>query len=100
MPCARTMVEMSGFTRRTFLAGSAVAAAPSPSALAQPAHKRNLLTTAWTPEKIASVLIPRERFHPYPTAADRTAWEGLPADARSSLTAKAQDQLKAPWESF
>jgi hypothetical protein len=91
---------MSGFTRRTFLAGSAVAAAPFPSAVAQPAHKRNLLTTAWTPEKIASVLIPRERFHPYPTAADRTAWEGLPADARSALVAKAQDQLKAPWESF
>jgi hypothetical protein len=89
---------MSRFTRRTLLAGSAVAAAPFAPAAAQTSHKRNLLATAWTPEKIAAVLPALDQFHPYPTAAERAAWEGLPADARGKLVAEGEAQLKAPWE--
>src|SRR5690349_18648357 len=89
---------MSHFTRRTFLAGSALAAAPLAPAAAQPEHPRNLLASAWSPEKIAAALPARERFHPFPTAAERSAWDGLPADARAALLAKGEAQLKTTWE--
>src|SRR5436305_5487886 len=88
---------MSRFSRRTFLAGSALAAAPLPAA-AQPKTKRNLLTSAWSLEKVAAALTPRSRFHPFPTAAERPGWDALPADARAALIAKGEAQMKAPWE--
>src|SRR5216117_198275 len=89
---------MSQFTRRTLLAGSALAAAPLTPAAAQPERKRNLLASNWTPEKIAAALPVRERFHPFPTAAERAPWDSLPADARSALLAKGEAQLKTNWE--
>src|SRR5437763_8928525 len=88
---------MSRFSRRTFIAGSAVAAAPLPAA-AQPARKRNLLTSAWNAETIATALAPRGRFHPYPAASERPGWDALPSDARAALIGKGAAQLKAPWE--
>jgi Heparinase II/III-like protein len=88
---------MSRFTRRTLLAGSALAAAPVPAA-AQPSRKRNLLTSAWSEEKIASALTPHSRFRPFPTAADRVGWDALPSDARAALVAKGEAQLKSSWE--
>ena len=88
---------MSRFSRRTFLAGSAVAAAPLPAA-AQPKTKRNLLTSAWNAEKIATALTPRGRFHPFPTAAEGPGWDALPADARAALIARGEAQLKLPWD--
>src|SRR5260370_10569390 len=88
---------MSRFSRRTFIAGSAVTAAPFPAA-AQPKTKRNLLTSAWTVEKIAATLPPRSRFHPFPTAAERQGWDALPADPRSALLAKREAHRKLPWE--
>ena len=83
---------MVRFTRRMFLAGSALAAA------AQPARPRNLLTSAWTPEKIAASLAPRGRFHPYPTAEERDAWLALPEDARRTLVEHGDSALKTAWE--
>ncbi len=88
---------MSRFTRRTFLAASAVSAAPLPAA-AQPERKRNLLTSGWTLEKVASALTPRAQFHPFPTAAERAGWDALPADARAALVARGEEQLKEPWD--
>src|SRR5262245_37851816 len=88
---------MSGFTRRALLAGAALAAVPAP-AVAQSSRKRNLLTSAWSVEKIASALVPRVSFHPFPTAADRPGWDALPQDARAALVAKGEAQLKTPWE--
>jgi hypothetical protein len=89
---------MSPFSRRTFLAGSAVVAAPLVPAVAEPESKRNLLTSAWPADRVAKSLVPRERFHPYPTAAARDSWDGLPADARTALVQAGESQLKAPWE--
>ncbi|MCC6862756.1 MAG: hypothetical protein IT158_29545, partial [Bryobacterales bacterium] len=88
---------MSEVTRRAFVAASTTAAAV-PSLAAQPAGKRNLLTSRWTMEKTAAALHPRERFHPFPTAAGRAAWESLPADARSALVQEGEKQLAGPWE--
>jgi hypothetical protein len=81
-------------TRRAFL--SAPAALPFLSAAPEP--PRNLLTSAWSAARLAEVLPPRARFHPYPTAADRAAWDALPADARDALLKSGERQLKTPWE--
>jgi hypothetical protein len=78
---------MPRFTRRAFLASSALLAA-------QPEHKRNLLGSLWTPDKL------RARFHPFPTAAERTAWDALPADASAALLASGEKQLKTSWDAL
>ncbi len=87
----------SQFTRRMFLASSAASAAFTPAG-AQSERKRNLLTSAWPPEKVAAALQPRDRFHPFPTAAERAPWEQLPADAAAALLESGAAQLKTPWE--
>jgi hypothetical protein len=87
---------MQHLSRRTFLASSA--AAPFLIAAAEPAPGRNLLTSAWPAHQLASLLTPRDRFRPFPTAADRPAWEALPADARAALLQSGEKQLKTTWE--
>ena len=89
---------MLPLSRRTFLASSAAAAVAS--ADAQPEPQRNLLGSAWTPEKLAASLQPRDRFHPLPTAAERSPWERLPADAADALLQAGAAQLKTPWEAL
>jgi hypothetical protein len=91
---------MSEFTRRAWLAGSIALAATPQRASAQPETQRNLLTGLWTPGKVAAAIHTRERFRPYPTAAERPAWEALPADARSALVAAGERQLKTGWEAL
>jgi hypothetical protein len=86
---------MPQFSRRTFLAGSA--AAPLLSALAAET-RRHLLTSAWPAAKVAELLLPRDRYHPFPPAAERSAWEALPADARSAMLQRGEKQLKRAWE--
>lgn len=85
------------FTRRTFLASSAaVAAAPAQNRPDGP-RQRNLLATAWPREKLAAVLLPRDRYRPIPVASDRTAWESLPPDARAALVEDGASQLDKAW---
>ena len=93
---------MSPFSRRSFLASSAVVAAPALPAFlplaAEPDTKRNLLTSAWSADRVSSALAPRPRFHPYPDAANRDAWNALPADARAALLQAGERQLQTTWE--
>jgi len=89
---------MPPFNRRTFLAGSAVVAVPLIPAVAEPETKRNLLASAWPADRIVNALMSRDRFHPYPAAAVREAWDVLPADARATLVQSGERQLKTPWE--
>ena len=81
---------MPQVSRRTFVATSAAFAAPLPT--------RNLLTAAWPQDRVGAALQPRSAFHPFPTAAERAAWESLPEDARAALLDAAERQLKTPWE--
>jgi len=77
---------MAQLTRREFLATQAILAAPLMFSRQQPqAAKRNLLSSAWPVTKLNDVLAPRGRFHPFPTASERSAWEGLPADMRTAM---------------
>ena len=89
---------MPRFSRRTFLAGSAATASPLFASAVQPARPRDLLTSAWPADRIAAALPARDRFRPYPTAADRAAWESLPDDARRTLLASGEAALKTPWD--
>jgi len=85
-------------TRREFLVTPCVLAVPLVGAGQTPFPQRDLLSSAWPASRIAEVLTPRERFHPFPTVSERAAWEALPADARAALLEAGERQLKTPWE--
>jgi Heparinase II/III-like protein len=91
---------MPQFSRRTLLQSSAIMAAPLFPARGGPGINRNLLTKVWTVDRVAKVLIPRERFRPFPAAGERGAWEALPADVRAALVQSAEKQLKTTWEAL
>jgi len=89
---------MPRLTRRTFLAAPAAAAA----APRRGGHirDRQLLAAHWPVEKLAATLAPRERFRPFPPAADRAAWEAVPADARAALVETGAAQLGTAWSAL
>jgi hypothetical protein len=76
-------------SRRTFLASGAAAAAITP---------RKFLNSAFPPGKLASALLPRERWKPYSPVADRAGWESLPADARKAAVETGESYLGKPWQ--
>jgi hypothetical protein len=86
------------FTRREFLATPAVLAASRVWAGKLQVHERDLLTSAWPEARLKEVLAPPERFHPFPAASERAAWQGLPTDARAALLERGERQLKNGWE--
>jgi hypothetical protein len=97
---------MLKLTRRIFLAGPGAAAGAAAAWQASQAADvrrttglpyRRLVSGPWAPEKLAGALLPRERWKPYPTLAERAPWEGLPAEARRSLVAAGERQVGAPW---
>jgi hypothetical protein len=89
---------MPQLSRREF-AAAAASLSPPVTLAARPQGKRpeNLLTASWTPEKLARVLAAPERWKPFPAAAERTAWEGLPQATRKALLESAQRNLGADW---
>jgi hypothetical protein len=64
-------------TRRTFLAETGALAVSAQTAEQTP--RRNMLAGAWPPERLARTLVPAGQWEPFPTAADRAAWQGMPA---------------------
>jgi len=61
------------------------------------AKTANLLAGTWTPEKLAPVLLPRDKWKPFPPASERAAWEGLPAEDRRALIQAGEARLGAAW---
>ncbi len=53
---------------------------------------RKIFSGSYTVEKLAAVLLPRERWKPFPED-----WSGLPADLRRSLVEKGERRLGAQW---
>jgi len=89
---------MMQLSRREFLVTPCALAAPMLWPAEAPVKKRDLLTSAWPAARLAEVLAPRERFHPFPAVSERAAWEALPADARAALLEAGERQLKTGWE--
>jgi len=96
---------MPAFSRRRFVASGA--AAPAFLA-AQSRHYetptgevnhpgRNLLSGGYPPERLASLLKPRSAWKPFPSAADRGAWEALPSEKRSALVATGEKARQVDW---
>jgi hypothetical protein len=85
------------FSRRTALAtGGAAMATPALSAAAEPTE-RNILRKAVSSARLGQVLLPRDRWKPFPTLADRTGWEALPAATRTALIEEGASALARPW---
>jgi hypothetical protein len=90
---------MAQLNRREFLATQAVLASRLAfSGQQSQAGKSNLLTSTWPVTKLTDVLAPRGRFHPFPTESERSAWEGLPPDARAALVEMGERELRTAWE--
>jgi hypothetical protein len=89
---------MKPFTRREFLATPCALAAPRVGSGWALAAEPNLLTSLCPASCLAEALAPRAGFHPYPTVAERAAWDALPSDARAALLATGERQLKTGWE--
>ena len=88
---------MPKLTRREFAAGSAAAFQPLrlSGAPAEKPSVRRLLARSVTPLKLATALLPRGKWKPFPPAADRAAWEALPES--KALVAAGEQGLGAEW---
>lgn len=64
---------------------------------APPPQQRRLLSSRFDAAALGRVLLPRSRWNPYPTAADRAAWNGLPADLLDSVIASAGKRIGTPY---
>src|SRR5688572_28000085 len=88
--------------RAFFVQSAAVAAAPMVAAqnAASPPEKivdRKILVGNVSAGRLATVLLPREKWKPFPAAADRAAWEALPPGSRAALVENGARYAGAPW---
>ena len=79
-------------TRRELLAVPLI-----PRIAAFAAVKRDILAGSITAEKLKSILLPRENWHPYPAAAERAKWEALPPAVSKLLVDTGVTALKTEW---
>lgn len=86
-------------TRRDFVLSNAAVAAAAAQPTQRPAvpGRRDLLARAFPESKLASVLLPRERWKPFPKGAERAGWEKLPADARRAAVESGERQVGVEW---
>ena len=61
---------------------------------------RNLLAGRTSEAQLAAMLVPRERWHPYPTIDERERWNAVPASIRQSFVQAAERELGAEWGSI
>ena len=70
------------------------------AATARAQTPRNLLAGRTNEAQLAAMLVPRERWHPYPTIAEREPWNVVPASVRDSFVKAAERELGEPWGSI
>ncbi len=63
----------------------------------KPRRLRNFLTGRFPPAKLAAVLLSRDRWHPFPTAAERSGWNAVPAEIQGELVAAGEQARGAGW---
>lgn len=93
-------------TRRRILAAPAVLGLTAPLALsADPTNAfvperphRALLAGAWSERRLAEVLLPVDRWTPFPRYADRSPWAGIPTDEKRNKIEAAERALGKGWE--
>lgn len=65
--------------------------------VAQESAPRNLLSGPYPAQKLKTLLVPRAEWHPYPTAAERPAWEALPDPVRKAHVEQGEKALGYAW---
>ena len=56
-----------------------------------------MLSQNYTEEKLRSILISREDWHPYPTAGEREGWESILESVRNVHIARGEKSLDYDW---
>ena len=56
-----------------------------------------MLTERYPLETLKKSLLPRDAWHPYPTASERPPWETLPASIRHAYVARGEQAQTFPW---
>jgi hypothetical protein len=87
---------MTRFSRRALLASPALALAqrrPAPP-------ERKLLQSRIPASLLRQSILPRAAWRPWPTAADRAAWQALPGELQTSVVQAAEQELGRPWPSL
>ncbi len=56
-----------------------------------------MLSQSYTEEKLKSILITREDWHPYPTAEERDGWESISDSVRKAHIARGESALGYEW---
>lgn len=60
--------------------------------------KRDLLCGRISPAQLKGLLLPQDKFHPFPTINERDEWLKIPEKIRESYIKKGEKQLGKPWE--
>jgi hypothetical protein len=81
--------SLAAFALMSLIAAPAVAQTP-----------RNLLAGHTSEAQLAAMLVPRERWHPYPTIDERERWNAVPASIRQSFVQAAERELGGEWGSI
>jgi hypothetical protein len=58
---------------------------------------RNLLAGRISEAQLAGMLLPADRWHPYPTIDERDRWAAVPADIRQAYVQAAERELHTDW---
>ncbi len=87
MPRSRTILSLS------LALSLSLTLVIAPARAAQPGLSANYPLSA-----LGELLLPSAQWHPYPTAAEREFWEGLPAELKQAHLARAEEYLGRPWE--
>jgi len=86
---SRGMISLAGM----LLVSAFVAPAVEPT-------PRNLLAGHTSEAQLAAMLVPRERWHPYPTIDERERWNAVPASIRQAFVQAAEKEVGAEWGSI
>ncbi|MEZ5404118.1 MAG: heparinase II/III family protein [Bryobacteraceae bacterium] len=88
--------------RREFCLATTATAAGAVSLCAQPATdgpptEQLRMSSGLPAGRLEQMLLPRAQWRPFPTAAERTEWDLIPADARQALVARGEAHLGKEW---
>jgi hypothetical protein len=65
-----------------------------------PVKPKRLFTSTFTPEILSKNLMPASEWHPYPTAAERAAWQTVPKAIADAIVGRAEAIKGTEWESL
>jgi len=83
--------------RRFFASAAALGAAAQDRAVERAIPRRHLFASRLPESRLATLLVPRMEWRPFPTLADRAGWQALPGETRAALLEAGERGLKGDW---